>query len=460
MNRKIVSLSVLVFLFSAIFAAQDLTSVYGELEPALPGWCVEGNGTHFEITDSPYLDVTLTSSEIVHVSLESVPKVVDCSIESLSSANSTMLTLSGFLPVATYYRYQDGNLAESFTTDSAGAYSYSQDISDSHHIFIVEEAASVYIYPNGEFWPEDAPISVSIVDGVYTYTFTGNILGPVIVQASNIVIDGDGYTVNAGWLYGFYIYQEAGVTVRNTRVIEGAMGIYLLKSNRNTLDDNTVSGWADVIRLRDGSSRNIVKGNKVSGGYWGLRFDWSASDNIVTGNTVSGAVNGISVATWSKNNLFYHNNIIDNDVQVVDFVGSQWYHPDLLEGNYWSDYPGVDDGSGTGKHAIAGDGIGDTDIPWYSDYYPLTFRWISDPVEGTQELIGTIESWNLPPGSEKCLTRKLDDAISLLNQGNINGAIRKLGDFIKQVTNDRKDLTEEQRSECILQAQAIIFSIS
>jgi hypothetical protein len=45
-----------------------------------------------------------------------------------------------------------------------------------------------------------------------------------------------------------------------------------------------------------------------------------------------------------------------------------------LEGNFWSDYTGVDDGSGTEKHAIAGDGIGDTDIPYPSlnfDNFPL-----------------------------------------------------------------------------------------
>jgi len=61
-----------------------------------------------------------------------------------------------------------------------------------------------------------------------------------------------------------------------------------------------------------------------------------------------------------------------------------------LEGNYWSDYPGVDDGSGTGKHAIADDFIGDTDIPWPEpgyDYYPLMSPWFADPVEGIQKLI-------------------------------------------------------------------------
>ena len=69
--------------------------------------------------------------------------------------------------------------------------------------------------------------------------------------------------------------------------------------------------------------------------------------------------------------------MIDNVVQAYSVEESEnnWYHSDacILEGNYWFDYPGADDGSGTGKHAVTGDGIGDTQIPWLGpeyDYYP------------------------------------------------------------------------------------------
>ena len=66
----------------------------------------------------------------------------------------------------------------------------------------------------------------------------------------------------------------------------------------------------------------------------------------------------------SPNNLIYHNNIIDNTAGAFNSTpaDNDWYSPDLLEGNYWSDYLGVDDGSGIGKHAVTGDGIGDTDL--------------------------------------------------------------------------------------------------
>jgi hypothetical protein len=67
----------------------------------------------------------------------------------------------------------------------------------------------------------------------------------------------------------------------------------------------------------------------------------------------------------SGSNLLFHNNLVDNNISAYDDnnASNDWHHPDLLEGNFWSDYNGSDDGSGTGKHTIAGDGTGDTNVP-------------------------------------------------------------------------------------------------
>ena len=83
---------------------------------------------------------------------------------------------------------------------------------------------------------------------------------------------------------------------------------------------------------------------------------------------------GVFAGRGSANNLIFHNNFIDNTSQARALAPNNWFDATLLEGNFWSDYPGVDDGSGTGKHAIAGDGIGDTNIPWHSDSYPFIDR--------------------------------------------------------------------------------------
>ena len=97
---------------------------------------------------------------------------------------------------------------------------------------------------------------------------------------------------------------------------------------------------------------------------------------------------GIQIKSNAIYNLIYHNNIINNTTQSSDTNpgSNEWYHPELHEGNYWSDYLGLDDGSGLDKHTIAGDGIGDTEIPWPAagyDFYPYTDvnGWLNrDPI--------------------------------------------------------------------------------
>jgi fibronectin type 3 domain-containing protein len=68
----------------------------------------------------------------------------------------------------------------------------------------------------------------------------------------------------------------------------------------------------------------------------------------------------------------YHNNIISNSIQNIHDSNNYWSYN--MEGNYWSDYTGVDNGAG-GR--TAGDGIGDTWLPHRNDNYPFmsSFGW-------------------------------------------------------------------------------------
>ncbi len=86
---------------------------------------------------------------------------------------------------------------------------------------------------------------------------------------------------------------------------------------------------------------------------------------------------------------------------------------------------------------------------------------IKSPIDGIQELIETIESWNLPIGTELSLTSKLEEAIHLLNMGNENGAIHKLTDFINQVEalRSKGKLADWQADHLVTEAQTIISII-
>jgi parallel beta-helix repeat protein len=145
----------------------------------------------------------------------------------------------------------------------------------------------------------------------------------------------------------------------------------------NTFSDNTInSNTQDGIFFR-GIQKSKFVFNNISNNQIGLNM-YKSNDNRFHDNTISlNTGTGIDISAQSSNNLLYHNNIITNTVQASDSGSSTWYNSNQ-EGNYWSDYAGVDDGSGTGKHAVAGDGIGDTLVPHLSlDEYPFISksRW-------------------------------------------------------------------------------------
>src|SRR3990172_11441180 len=130
--------------FLAVLLAGTLLAVTPPtLADSGDGW-VSGEGTCFAVTNSTYLNVTLCSTEVVNVTLESVPEVVSFTIKDVDNATSTDITLSGFELNTTYYRHQDGYLVETFTTVD-GNYSYTQDLSAPHHVFVSEETSTKYI---------------------------------------------------------------------------------------------------------------------------------------------------------------------------------------------------------------------------------------------------------------------------------------------------------------------------
>lgn len=89
--------------------------------------------------------------------------------------------------------------------------------------------------------------------------------------------------------------------------------------------------------------------------------------------------------------LIYHNSFIDNDEIDDGPASTGWYEQDLEQGNYYSSYKGLDDGS---NDRVAYDGIGDTDIPFLGrDLYPfmkdLAWEMPDIPRPNTEHLLGT-----------------------------------------------------------------------
>ncbi|MEA3282514.1 MAG: hypothetical protein U9Q68_08150, partial [Euryarchaeota archaeon] len=159
-------------------------------------------------------------------------------------------------------------------------------------------------------------------------------------------------------------------------------GVYLLAgSDGNDLQDNTIS----YIAGGDGGGGGTLGSTGGNGGMAVGGYLLNSDDNTVTGNSVfntSGGAGGLRYGNMgadgmalgvylslSGNNSLYWSDISNNtDYNAYDDTINQW--DSGTEGNYYSDYTGIDSD---------GDGIGNTPYPIPGgdsvDGYPLMQPW-------------------------------------------------------------------------------------
>jgi parallel beta-helix repeat protein len=177
----------------------------------------------------------------------------------------------------------------------------------------------------------------------------GGRLGNVIrIVASNVAI------MN-------FTIQNSG----NGLVIPDDSGIFLFRAVYTKIRDNILKNNNIGIHFRNGSNNTLVINNIIlNNTAAGIRFADSYF-NYVINNTLENNNMGVEVHT-SSFNIIYHNNLLFNKAYQVKILSGVNKWDDGVEGNYWSDYDGLD---------TNGDGIGDTELPWWVDSYPLIKPW-------------------------------------------------------------------------------------
>ncbi|HXX88446.1 MAG TPA: NosD domain-containing protein, partial [Candidatus Acidoferrum sp.] len=178
-------------------------------------------------------------------------------------------------------------------------------------------AVIVYINSDGSISPVSAPIS-SYDDVIYT--LTGNISYPayagIVVARSNIVLNGNGFTVQGNQTSpggnGIDLTDTNNVTIKNTVIQYFDYGIYLMNSNREwIIQNNATSNTYDGITLDSSSSYNSVTGNIVTANTNGISV-YSSSNNIIAGNYAAGNGYGIYVSSSSNVSIVGNTAIASN----------------------------------------------------------------------------------------------------------------------------------------------------
>jgi len=203
-------------------------------------------------------------------------------------------------------------------------------------------------------------------------TFNTNYYGIRLHESDSCTIECN--RINGTKYYAFNLYAHSNLNkVLNNTMTYNKYCVLIEWSDENTLSFNTLSSNTEYAIRLSYSTKILVKGNNIMKNKYGV-FVWNCS-----GNT------------------FYYNNFIDNTIQVDKYdanLKQNLWDTNIspgTEGNYWSDYTGVDDGSGVGRWGeprVADDGIGDTKVPhsqvvgvsWFGlDWYPLMHPWTPVP---------------------------------------------------------------------------------
>jgi len=179
----------------------------------------------------------------------------------------------------------------------------------------VKATEIVYIRPDGSIDPATA--SISSVDNI-TYTFTDNMLACIVVERSNIVIDGNGHELGSEGVFtrgsGFDLrYMHANITnitIKNVTIRDFTCGVDLTHASNNTISGNKIFGCGSGIRLWGPfSSNNTVSENHMVDN--GISISGS-SNNTISGNYISGS--GILVDGE-------YNDICGNTIEAPTYVG-------------------------------------------------------------------------------------------------------------------------------------------
>jgi len=247
------------------------------------------------------------------------------------------------------------------------------------------------------------------------YTLTGDIIDQVlVVECNNIVVDGGAFTLQGagGWGVAGAVGKESSaainltcsnVIIQNFNISGWEAGIYGAYNNNTVANcfisetQSCIAIYADNYNVVGNYLANSISGvlNKGNNGMFTRNWvinDWQAflifdtTGQIIKGNRIENNTEAINTS-YGEGLEICDNNFVNNQknlatandglsLPIIGNGGSLPFWDNGQEGNYWSDYTGVD-----ANH----DGVGDTPyvvrtVPYTTDRYPLVAPYdIAEP---------------------------------------------------------------------------------
>lgn len=311
----------------------------------MPGG-LEANGAHFEVKDNRYLNITLDSSEPINLNIESLPGMVTMRLGSLSSATTTKIVMKGFAPKTTYQKYQDDyhNLV-TFTTDDSGSYTYTQDISKPHFVFIQPEPDKVSkssdivaiaanplsgtIFIRDDVTGGDCTLVGTWDNSTKTCTLTTNLAETVQIDDDGITLNGNGHILTgSGTGRGVYLPGRSGVTIKSLTVKNFTDGIYYnnyppdIGFENTLIDNNANSNHRNGIYFYFGGRNNLTNNTANLNLDGGIVLERTEHDTLLYNNASYNSMSGIFLYQ-TRNNMLIGNNASNNGYGIMSYQSSE-----------------------------------------------------------------------------------------------------------------------------------------
>jgi parallel beta-helix repeat protein len=180
----------------------------------------------------------------------------------------------------------------------------------------------IYIRADGSIEPSTANITTA--DNIL-YSFTGDNYDRMIIERDNIIVDGNGYTLQGTESLGIALFQRHNVTIKNLTITQfSTAGIGIQSSTRNFIVGNDIlSNMNDGIKFCSGASNNTVTGNNIKyNGYMsGIHFYDGSTNNVISSNSITNNCYGI-FSNYASGNIISGNNIQFNGQYDIRFYSS------------------------------------------------------------------------------------------------------------------------------------------